>query len=398
CIDPGNYSRVLGQLNDTLPPVSIVCRKASKFVRTVVNADYYAPSIGPFDLYPQNPPDLHPYYYYASDIHQLPFCKYCLVGRNRNLPGSLVTKKTAVYFLQGLFDVQTPFNLAKQVFDSIKAPFKVFQPFYRRGHGFSGWEEVEYIIAAVYGQSMSTGQQLDEKLADKRPMEWEFAETDNLLGKLWGCVNDAPLNEPVQGNFPKAEILKPIGTLHHDICPKAPQAALFFNAPLFYWWADLEKSATTLITLTMIFACFRTRRKGSDNAPTDISQRTREKTPITAKTHTKSQVKPTTVKLAPRTAILQTPKQAVGNRITEATSRRRRPTIELRRDQASIASSPRSMRTPSVEEPAKEIPAEAVRPISPVGMRPILNSGQHDELRQALARRAALHEANQAEK
>jgi hypothetical protein len=48
------------------------------------------------------------------------------------------------------------------------------------------------------------------------------------------------------------------------------------------------------------------------------------------------------------------------------------------------------MRTPSVEEPVKETLVEAVRPISPVGMRPILNVSQHDELRQALARRAAI--------
>ncbi|PJF19829.1 Proteinase (Secreted protein), partial [Paramicrosporidium saccamoebae] len=193
CIDASIYSlHVLDPLYDILPPVAVMDGENSLFVQTVVNADYYVPSTVSFNLYPPNPPDLHPYHYYASDIHQLPFCKHCLVGRNRNSPEPLTTNKTAFYFLQGLFDPQTPFNLAKQVFDSVKAPLKVFQPVNNRGHGGFGLGEIEYIIAAVYGQSVSMAQQLIEKSAESQPMKWEFAGPDDPFSRLWSCVNDAP--------------------------------------------------------------------------------------------------------------------------------------------------------------------------------------------------------------
>ncbi|PJF17438.1 Proteinase (Secreted protein) [Paramicrosporidium saccamoebae] len=203
CIDIDKYSsRVLEPLIDAIKLDKIDYPTFSVFVQKVVNADYYVPSIGPSALHP---PHLHPYYY-VDNVHQLPFCKYCLAGRNKSSPEPLTTEKTAFYFLQGLFDVQTPFNLAKQVFDSIKAPLKIFQPVNNRGHGGFGLGETEYIIAAVYGQSVAAAQQLVEKSAESRPMKWKFAVPGDPFSRLWSCVNDALVNEPVDGSLPKIEI------------------------------------------------------------------------------------------------------------------------------------------------------------------------------------------------
>ncbi|PJF18162.1 Proteinase (Secreted protein) [Paramicrosporidium saccamoebae] len=208
-IDCGNaetYSlHVIGRSDNASQPATLDDYDFNSFVHEAVTSDHHVPPMESFNLYP---PDLHPYYFYAKDIHQLPFCRYCLVGRNRNSPEPLVTKKTAFYFLQGLFDVQTPFNIAKQVFDSVKAPLKVFQPVNNRGHGDFGLGETEYIIAAVYGQSVKKAQTLIEESAESRPMKWEFAGNENLLGKIWTMVNDASVNEPVQGNLPKMEMIQ----------------------------------------------------------------------------------------------------------------------------------------------------------------------------------------------
>ncbi|PJF18362.1 Proteinase (Secreted protein) [Paramicrosporidium saccamoebae] len=215
CINVGDYlSRVVPLLQGiSCPDLQNAFKSTATsdydinfFVGGIVQSGYYVPSTGSSNI---NPPDLHPYYY-PDYVYHLPFCRYCLVGRNRNSPMPLVTKKTAVYFLQGLLDVQTPFSLAKKVFDSTEAPLKVFLPVNNRGHGNFGLGRTEYIVAAVYGDSVSTAQNLIEESAESQPMKWEFAEQGNPFSQIWTMVRNAPVNEPVQGHLPKMEIQEQI--------------------------------------------------------------------------------------------------------------------------------------------------------------------------------------------
>jgi hypothetical protein len=65
--------------------------------------------------------------------------------------------------------------------------------------------EAEYIIAAVYGQSISKAHQLIEESAENQPMKWHFVGSDNLLNSMWSCVKDEPVDETTLYNPPKIE-------------------------------------------------------------------------------------------------------------------------------------------------------------------------------------------------
>lgn len=91
----------------------------------------------------------------------------------------------------------------------------------------------------------------------------------------------------------------------------------------------------------MVFlSCFRSRRQQLSQAETNetCTSSSRDQKATVKDTRSKKKVKdsvirPAKVKLAPRTTVLQTPKQAVGSRITQATAGRRRPDLDKRRDE-----------------------------------------------------------------
>lgn len=170
----------------------------------------------------------------------------------------------------------------------------------------------------------------------------------------------------------------------------------------------------------MIFSCFRSRkqRTSTDKRPLDNNNNS-SSLPTTAGASKSAGVRTKNVvcvKLAPRTTILHTPKQAVGSRITLATARRRNPNLIIRMEQASQSVSRKSsIRTIEPKKPDVDIEAglhntspstslekqtvlsDVPRPTSPVtGLKPMLAQAQNDELRQALAKRAAKREAQEA--
>lgn len=163
--------------------------------------------------------------------------------------------------------------------------------------------------------------------------------------------------------------------------------------------------------LLMIFSCFRSKK---DKKPTE-SRTTPSETTVRESRRKDKNRRPTnhsvpvTVKLAPRTTLLQTPKQDVGSRITEATLHRRAPNLQTRYMNSRFRPEPHSsiarlefppQSCPGVAEtlnPPPEAPQSPrlapFRPLSPTAGYSLLGSNsQQDELRQALARRAAKNE------
>lgn len=137
----------------------------------------------------------------------------------------------------------------------------------------------------------------------------------------------------------------------------------------------------------MIFSCLRARKKKD---PIETARPpSNKKTPAGTGRNKNINV---TVKLAPRTALLQTPKQKVGSRITEATSHRRAPNLHSRPAQSRRDASPPKtiLEPPSPLEEPNGPELGPPRPTSPAGRASLFNgTTQQDELRQALARRAA---------
>ena len=178
----------------------------------------------------------------------------------------------------------------------------------------------------------------------------------------------------------------------------------------------------------MIFSCFRSKRsEQKSDLPTRKGQPTKTLAQSVQKGRQLATGQPVQVKLAPRTAVLQTPKQAVGCRIAEATgghcfpqlssesakkitkqseqqklakippitTRTKEPMPILENQESTPISNERTLFDEKAEIPTEATPTSAFtstptlnRPTSPPSMRPMYID-QQEELRVALARRAA---------
>lgn len=167
----------------------------------------------------------------------------------------------------------------------------------------------------------------------------------------------------------------------------------------------------------MFFSCFKSKKsQNSEEGETAVPETSRtaqkaSKKDSTKKSDTKNLADSTAttdeVKLAPRSAVLQTPKQAVGERISEATSDRRKPSaVESIPETAQVkmekskhetpaniegqdkqSESPGASKITENQQEASQEPAQEATPLS--GLKPIFSINQQDELKAALAKRAA---------